>query len=63
MIFKNKCCPECLDTIRENFKKMDCQNHQFLDDFNAVQLYLHFEHKMVLLKVSRGILLYGNNGK
>ena len=33
---------------------MDCQNHQFLDDFNAVQLYLHFEHKMVLLKLSEG---------
>ena len=33
---------------------MDCQNHQFLGDFNAVQLYLHFEHKMVLLKLSEG---------
>ena len=52
MIFKNKCCPECLD--RKNFKKMDCQNRQFLGDFNAVQLYLHFEHKMVLLKLSEG---------
>ena len=52
VIFKNKCCPECLD--RYNFKKMDCQNHQFLGVFNAVQLYLHFEHKMVLLKLSEG---------
>ena len=52
MICKNKCCPECLD--RYNFKKMDCQNHQFLDDFNAVQIYLHFEHIMVLLKLSEG---------
>ena len=52
MIFKNKCCHECLD--RYNFKKMDCQNHQFFGDFNAVQLYLHFEHKMVLLKLSEG---------
>ena len=33
---------------------MDCQNHQFLGDFNAVQLYLHFEHKMVLLILSEG---------
>ena len=33
---------------------MDCQNHQFLGDFNALQLYLHFEHKMVLLKLSEG---------
>ena len=31
---------------------MDCQNHQFLGDFNAVQLFLHFEHKTVLLKLS-----------
>ena len=33
---------------------MDFQNHQFLGDFNAGQLYLHFEHKMVLLKLSEG---------
>ena len=33
---------------------MDCQNHKSLGDFNAVQLYLHFEHKMVLLKLSEG---------
>ena len=51
MIFKNK-CPECLD--RENFKKMDCKNHQFLGDFNAVQPFLHFEHKKVLLELSEG---------
>ena len=33
---------------------MDGQNHQFLGDFNAVQLYLHLKHKMVLLKLSEG---------
>ena len=33
---------------------MDCQNHQFLDDFNAVQLFLHFEQKKVLLELSEG---------
>ena len=33
---------------------MDCQNHQFLGDFNAVQLFLHFEHKKVLLELSEG---------
>ena len=33
---------------------MDCQNHQFLGDFNAVQLFLHFEHKKVLLELSGG---------
>ena len=26
----------------------------FLGDFNAVQLYLHLKHKMVLLKLSEG---------
>ena len=33
---------------------MDCQNHQFLGDFNAVQFFLHFEHKKVLLELSEG---------
>ena len=33
---------------------MDCQNHQFLGDFNAVQLFIHFEHKNVLLELSEG---------
>ena len=42
---------------------MDCQNHQFLGVFNAVQLYLHFDDKMVLLKLSEGhcsIVIMGN---
>ena len=33
---------------------MDCQNQQFLGDFNAVQHFLHFEHKKVLLELSGG---------
>ena len=45
---------------------MDCQNHQFFSDFNAVQLYLHFDDKMVLLKLSEGhcsIVIMGNKLK
>ena len=33
---------------------MDCQNHKILGDFNAVELFLRFEHKKVLLELSEG---------
>ena len=45
---------------------MDCQNHQFFGDFNAVQLCLHFDDKMVLLKLSDrhcSIVIMGNKLK
>ena len=42
---------------------MDCQNHQFLGDFNAVQPYLHFEHTMVLSEGHCSIVIMVNKLK
>ena len=52
MIYKNKCCPECLD--RQNLKKNGLSKSLIFMQFNAVQLFLHFDHKKVLLELSEG---------